>query len=317
MARTTTAFDIIGDIHGCSKTLRLLLQTLGYEFFGGAYRHPARKAIFLGDFIDRVPRQREVIEIVRPMVASGTALSVMGNHEFNAIAYATLRRNGDGHLRLHTKKNADQHEAFLREYEGTAEDYADVISWFKTLPLWLEFDGLRVVHACWDRTWIDRVRQMLGDTAQMSDDLLHAASEEGTWQYEAVETILKGKEIPLPPGHSFNDKDGHPREHIRVRWWDQGATTYRQAFMGPESAVTHIPNESISVDHLLEYAHQEPPVFLGHYWMEGEPEPLADNIGCLDYSVAKAGGKLVAYRWDGERRLSSGKFVWVPRIDKD
>lgn len=31
----------------------------------------------------------------------------------------------------------------------------------------------------------------------------------------------------------------------------------------------------------------------------GVPEPLAPNIACLDYSVAKPGGKLVAYRWSG------------------
>lgn len=51
--------------------------------------------------------------------------------------------------------------------------------------------------------------------------------------------------------------------------------------------------------------------------MEGEPEPLARNIACVDFSVAKPGGKLVAYRWDGEDELSSDKFVWVERVDDD
>ena len=41
--------------------------------------------------------------------------------------------------------------------------------------------------------------------------------------------------------------------------------------------------------------------------------PLAPNIACLDYSVAKLGGKLVAYRWDGEQTLSRDKFIWVDR----
>ena len=53
---------------------------------------------------------------------------------------------------------------------------------------------------------------------------------------------------------------------------------------------------------------------MGHYWLDGEPELLAPNIACLDYSVAaKTGGKLVAYRWDGERELSASKFVSVSR----
>jgi hypothetical protein len=48
--------------------------------------------------------------------------------------------------------------------------------------------------------------------------------------------------------------------------------------------------------------------------MDSEPEILAANVACLDYSVAsKSGGKLVAYRWDGEQELSNEKFVFVDR----
>ncbi len=52
------------------------------------------------------------------------------------------------------------------------------------------------------------------------------------------------------------------------------------------------------------------PVFVGHYWLTGTPTPLAGNVACTDYSVAK-GGKLVAYRWDGESTLIADKFHWV------
>jgi len=134
-------------------------------------------------------------------------------------------------------------------------------------------------------------------------------------EFEAIETVLKGKEIPLPDGHMFHDKDGNARHDIRIRWWDRSANTYALAFLGPESARTHIPDDEIKGDHLIEYTHEEPPVFLGHYWMEGEPKPLAANIACMDYSVAKEGGKLAAYRWDGEQELSREKFVAVDRID--
>ena len=50
------------------------------------------------------------------------------------------------------------------------------------------------------------------------------------------------------------------------------------------------------------------PCFLGHYWLKGEPEPLARNVACLDYSVAKE-GKLVAYRWQGESVLTKENFT--------
>ena len=80
------AYDVIGDIHGQADKLRALLLHLGYRERKGAYRHPDRTAIFVGDFIDRGPRQIDSVNAVRRMVDAGTARAVMGNHEFNAIA---------------------------------------------------------------------------------------------------------------------------------------------------------------------------------------------------------------------------------------
>ena len=60
------------------------------------------------------------------------------------------------------------------------------------------------------------------------------------------------------------------------------------------------------------YPRDAVPVFVGHYWLTGTPTPLAANVACTDYSVAK-GGKLVAYRWDGESELSADKFHWAGR----
>ncbi len=305
------SYDIIGDVHGCSETLEHLLAELGYSRDGaGVFRHPERSAIFLGDFIDRGPYQREVISIVRPMIENGAAKSVMGNHEYNAIAYATFDNEVGGYLRPHTPKNHGQHAAFLDAYADDEGAYREAIEWFGTLPLWLDLGGLRVIHACWDMQIIGK----LGSPA-LTYDLLRDSSDEYRWEYEAVETLLKGKEIPLPDGHMFHDKDGNARHDIRIRWWDRSANTYALAFFGPESARTHIPDDEIEGDHLIEYSHEEPPVFLGHYWMEGAPGPLAHNVACLDYSVAKPGGKLVAYRWDGEQELQEENFVAVDRLE--
>jgi len=308
-------YDIIGDIHGQADELIQLLIRLGYEEQAGVYRHREKKVIFLGDFIDRGKQQQGVLAIVRPMIDSGAALSVMGNHEFNAIAYFTQDAVTGDYLRPHNDKNRKQHQAFLFEYEKREEDYADVIAWFKTLPLWLDLGELRIIHACWDNRCINEIMQNNNNSALISEVLLKRAVVEGDWAFEAIETLLKGKEIPLKDGANFKDKDGNVRHNIRVRWWDQAASTYKSAFMGPESARTHIPDDEIIGDHLIAYGHDEPPVFLGHYWMEGEPTPLAANIACLDYSVAKPGGKLVAYRWDGERALHKDKFISVARVE--
>ena len=156
---------------------------------------------------------------------------------------------------------------------------------------------------------INRIAEQYDRYGSLSNSLLYASCTPGTWEFRSVETLLKGKEIPLPRAQSFTDKDGITRHHIRVRWWDRGATNYRDAFLGTESMTTAIPDDDIEGDHLVEYSHDDVPVFMGHYWLTGKPAPLAPNIACLDYSVAKPGGKLVAYRWDGERALAPEKFV--------
>ncbi|MEJ2123941.1 MAG: metallophosphoesterase, partial [Alphaproteobacteria bacterium] len=188
------------------------------------------------------------------------------------------------------------------------------IDWFKTLPLWLDLEGLRVVHACWDSVQINRIMQNYGNDALLTDELLHAAARRSSWQFRAVEILLKGKEISLPKGTYFYDKNGIRRHDIRMRWWASG-NTYKDLCLGSERAHTNIPDDPVLGDHLVEYGREEKPVFLGHYWMDGEPVPLAENVACLDYSVANPGGKLVAYRWNGEQKINPDNFVSLERFD--
>lgn len=139
-------YDIIGDIHGQAEELEALLRKMGYKETGGVFAHPERKAVFLGDFIDRGLKEQRTINICRPMVESGAALAVMGNHEFNAICYATPDPLKEGeHLRLHTKPgNQKSHQAFLDEFPLGSPQHTEVIEWFKTLPVFLNLGSIRV-----------------------------------------------------------------------------------------------------------------------------------------------------------------------------
>ena len=102
-------FDIIGDLHGCCDELEALLALLGYVPVQGtvpisvsaemglspspaaqvdllwgnrSFRHPAgRKAVFLGDLVDRGPRILDTLRLARNMVVDGAALCVPGNHD--------------------------------------------------------------------------------------------------------------------------------------------------------------------------------------------------------------------------------------------
>ena len=79
-------FDIIGDVHGCFDELTALLTRLGYAVDGFAVRPPeGRKAVFLGDLVDRGPKSPDVLRLVMGMVADGTALCVPGNHDMKLL----------------------------------------------------------------------------------------------------------------------------------------------------------------------------------------------------------------------------------------
>jgi hypothetical protein len=111
---TARKYDIIGDVHGHAEVLRRLLRAMGYPDGDGVFRHSERQVIFVGDFVDRGPEQREVLHIAKSMCDAGAALGVMGNHEFNALGWAEADGNG-GFLRPHSQNNKEQHEEFLRQ----------------------------------------------------------------------------------------------------------------------------------------------------------------------------------------------------------
>ncbi len=308
------AFDIIGDIHGQAHKLHALLSTLGYRVKGGAYRHPDRTAVFVGDFIDRGPRQIDSVMTVRRMVDAGNALAIMGNHEFNAIAWHTPDPDSSGaFLRprggIVGQKNKNQHAAFLAEVEDRPMLHAEVIDWFLTLPLWLDLPGLRVVHACWHDGYMNALRPRLTPNLQLTLALMVAASRPDAMEFQTVEGLTKGLEVTLPNEHTFHDKDGHARNNVRIRWWDADATTYRRLALMPDAQREHLPATPIEYDPRVRYDNAKP-VFFGHYWMEGEPVLQSPHAACVDYSAGK-GGPLVAYRWDGERELDAANFVRV------
>jgi hypothetical protein len=302
-------YDFIGDIHGHADELVELLHALGYRPDGGVYAHPHRRVVFLGDYIDRGPKIPQTLAIVRGMVERGTALAILGNHEFNALCYATADPARPGEfLRRHTAKNAHQHRATLDQLDPA--ELADYVAWFRTLPVWLDLGQVRAVHACWDEQAMALVSHGLGRNGGMTPAFLAAASDPGDELYAATEILLKGKEVPLPAGVSFLDPDGHERTSMRTRWYRPAdGTRYREyAFYSfPVDVDHHLPAEVVAA--ARPYPADAPPVFVGHYWLTGKhPELLAPNVACLDYSVAK-GGFLCAYRWDGEQTLDPARLL--------
>jgi hypothetical protein len=86
MSTHTPHIDLIGDIHGHADELKALLKKLGYEPKGTCYQHDeGRTVLFLGDYIDRGPKIKETLAIVRGMVKAG------GRQAHGAIAMRSTK----------------------------------------------------------------------------------------------------------------------------------------------------------------------------------------------------------------------------------
>jgi hypothetical protein len=299
-------YDIIGDIHGYSDALEILLQKLGYERKSGVYQHPEkRKVAFVGDFIDRGPKIRETLHLVKDMCDAGHAIAVMGNHEYNAICFHTPHTENGGFFRDHSLKEIEQHIETLRQFKHYQNEWTYFLDWFKTLPLFFEDDNFRMVHACWDN---DHINWLKKNFNSMSSAFLTEANNKNTQAYKVVEETLKGKEKKLPNGLSFTDKDGAVRELCRIKWWanENNRKTYGQIMMEcPEE----IRDKEIPSDSVFHSYNEKTPVFFGHYWLKGLPNIENDSAICLDYSVAK-GGKLVAYRLDKNNETLNSRLIY-------
>ena len=300
----------IGDIHGHAPTLLALLDQLGWRQRDLRLAGPGdSKLVFVGDLIDRGPQNLRTVEIVRDLVERGDALCLMGNHEFNAVQFHTPDPKKPGEtLRPQTDKNRKQHQAVLDEIEQRPGDWKEMLDWFRTLPLAVEGDGWRCVHACWHPPSLEVLEERAGQWF-LPEEAWENSARWGSREFKAVETLLKGPEGKLPEGATFLDKDGTERNQARLRWWAAAPATLGEAMLfqgAPEGLDLDASYDN--PDH-TSYPDTAPPVFFGHYWNRGEISAERPNAVCLDYSVAKRGGRLVAYRLRSERALCRENFV--------
>jgi hypothetical protein len=313
-------YDLIGDLHGHAEPLRHLLAALGYRRRGGIWSHPTHKAVFVGDFIDRGPEQIETLRIARGMLAAGAAYAVMGNHEFNAVAWTLPHPDQpDGWLRAHSVRNRGHHQAFLEQVGEGSAAHAEWVAWFRTLPLYLDLPGIRVVHACWHTEALRRLAPWLDGEQRIRRRAWYHIARPGTGAYADAETVLKGIELTLPEPFAFVDGEGNRRRRVRTRWWEREARSYRDVAMVPRALREQLPDTPAPIAAQPGYDGAKP-VFIGHYWLTGEPAPLTPRVACLDYSVAakrgptRPSGKLCAYRWYGEASLRGEHFHWVDAV---
>lgn len=158
------ALDIVGDIHGEYEALVKLLRHLGYDDQG---QHPQnRTLVFVGDFCDRGPNSPAVLALVQQLVESGRAVAVLGNHEINLLREDA--KDGSGwFFASRVEKDNEKYAPYTRPSEL---ERARIVEFLSTLPIGLERDDLRVIHAAWQAAEVAVVRTLpLGSVRERYD----------------------------------------------------------------------------------------------------------------------------------------------------
>lgn len=293
-------YDIIGDIHGQAEALKNLLDKLGYNKMQGYYQHPNRKAIFLGDFINKGNGTKEVLYIVKSMVDHGAAYAVVGNHELYLIGYFTKNRQGD-YIRPHTTENEEQHRATFEAFKNHESQLYEYMAWFKTLPIYMNLGGCRIVHAYWHQKSISYLQQNYPENC-LSDRLLNNLIPDVSEEWNAVRELLIGVKLKLPASVGG--------EAFKTKWWRlNGSNCYFDLAIRPDESKGSV---SIPIDiDIAEYTYpkNEKPLFFGHYNLPEEPFLIGRNYCCLDFGLPDR-EVIPAYRWNGEQQLISTNLIY-------
>jgi Calcineurin-like phosphoesterase len=147
------SIDIVGDVHGEIDALRHLLEQLGYSQHGEHAQ--GRRLVFVGDLCDRGPDSPAVLQLVMALVQRGFAQCLLGNHEINLLREAPKSGNGWFFARNHD----EAHGFFAHSRAIDPQQRAAVLQFLAGLPLLLQRDDLRIVHAAWIPESIQLIRK--------------------------------------------------------------------------------------------------------------------------------------------------------------
>lgn len=297
-------WDVIGDVHGRLDALRALLVRMGYREIDGVWRHPGRKALFVGDLVDRGADVPGVLALVKAMHEAGEAEVLLGNHEFNLLCWYEPDGKG-GFLRERNEQNRTQAERSLALFDRDPAARDRYFAWFRKLPIILERGGARFVHAYWGGAEVAQLagRRTLEECGWGAPDFRQQPLG------RAVERLIKGPEVKLPEELFIRDREGCVRKDARIKWWaDLEGADLRTALL-PDTE--HFGGRALPAGMSEGYESLQPGdplVFFGHYGFREFPGILAPNAVCVDLQGPDKGG-VGAYRWDGSPRARIEHFI--------
>lgn len=325
--------DIVGDIHGEFAALEQLLGHLGYDKHGN---HPqGRHLVFVGDFCDRGPDSPSVLSLVVPMLASGKAYAVLGNHEINLLREDA--KDGSGwFFDSRIQSDEPKYGPFARM---PVDDVPAILEQLNNLPIALEREDLRVVHAAWLNEQVTMIRDLPLGSARSAYDHFEALAAQ---QAQANRISERMREESKQWHHSLEDPQWPPPFLAA-----HSESELAKAMVNPLKVLTtgierecrkpfYAGGKWRFVERVAwwkEYSDAQA-VIVGHYWRRmlpgdaaahgaqaenlfGNTTPLGwhglrSNVFCVDYSV---GGRWVArlHGEDPQRRFKLAAMRWPER----
>lgn len=320
--------DIIGDVHGEIEVLDRLLDSLGYDQDGRSEDN--RLLVFLGDLIDRGPDSPAVVEKVMHLIDCGNGLCIMGNHELNILLGRPLPGNG-----WFIQPNPVEKPGEFQSRRVDVDRIDAYLEFFASLPIVLENDSIRLVHACWHRPSISRLVRDMQLNKSITDlyrhyeidvrkklheaELAHMVEEENMFYSVALDDPAWNAEVL--PAHAEAEVIGQMGNPIRVLTSGSSQVAREPFFAAGQWRMADRQRWWETYDN-------EIPVVIGHFWrrfntaadrisgvfgrdvFEGiashEWMGMHKNVYCVDYSV----GQLHAERRrDSEAAEFHGKLA--------
>lgn len=339
--------DLIGDIHGELEALKSLIKHLGYDENG---LHPdGRKMVFVGDLCDRGPDTPAVLKLVKKLVENGNAQMVLGNHELNLLQGKA--KDGAGWFFKEREIKDKNYEPFVRIDNNDRKELLEFIS---GLPVALENDELRVVHAAWLSDKVEMVRNLELGTAGSSYNRLEKEVDESIRDSGLLAAYHKELE-------TWGDAQEDPKYHDIPFLENTSKYNLAHQMNNPLRVLTSGVEQRCETPFFAggkwrfverytwwDGYNEEKPVVVGHFWRKMNEE-ISDhkdenvfegispyewhgkrnNVFCVDFSV---GGRfkerlkgttgentfLVALRWpENELVLENGEVIATAKFKED
>ncbi len=250
--------DVVGDVHGEFQALKALIAALGYSEDGT--HKDGRRLVFVGDLTDRGPDSPGVVRFVDQLLEAGLAQCVLGNHDLNILS--DLRKYDNGWF-FGEKFVFEEHEIPQQLADDDVRE--QVLRLFRKLPVALERDDLRIVHAYWDQPSVDSIR----------------GESDAVALFEVHKARIK----------AYNQTNAD---------WDQHDRDLNQQHMNPVRLLTSGPEQRVRtpfvasgktryLDRVKWWEDEDaagPLTIFGHYSLPYE-YPRVGSAICCDYAVAR------------------------------